>query len=191
MRGENGLEPEEAVLGHTVRRLREERRMALRELAELAGVSSSFVSQVERGIANPSVASLRRIAEALDTSIGALFDGTRTAGSLVPANERPRMVHPGRNWEDFLLTPQTAHRLQVILSIIEPGEGSGEEPYSHDSDEECVIVLKGSLEFHVAGETYLMSEGDSLTFESRRPHWNRNPGDTKAEVLWVITPPSY
>jgi transcriptional regulator with XRE-family HTH domain len=185
------LEPEEAVLGHTVRRLREERGMALRELADLAGVSSSFVSQVERGIANPSVASLRRIAEALGTSIGALFDGSRTAGSFVAASERPRMVHPERNWEDFLLTPQTAHRLQVILSVIEPGEGSGEEPYSHDSDEECVIVLKGSLEFHVAGETYLMNEGDSLTFESRRPHWNRNPGETKAEVLWIITPPSY
>jgi mannose-6-phosphate isomerase-like protein (cupin superfamily) len=36
-----------------------------------------------------------------------------------------------------------------------------------------------------------MNEGDSLTFESRRPHWNRNPGETKAEVLWIITPPSY
>jgi transcriptional regulator with XRE-family HTH domain len=185
------MEPDESVLGRTVRSLREERGMALRELADLAGVSSSFVSQVERGIANPSVASLRRIAEALGTSIGALFDGRESGGKLVLASDRARMVHPERKWEDFLLTPKTARRLQVILSIIEPGEGSGDEPYSHDSDEECVVVLKGSLEFHVAGETYLMSEGDSLTFESRQPHWNRNPGDTKAEVLWIITPPSY
>lgn len=182
---------EELVLGRSVRQLREDRGMALRELAEKADVSSSFVSQVERGVANPSVASLRRIADALGTSIGALFDGDQSAGQFIAVSDRARMVHPERKWEDFLLTPQTARRLQVILSIIEPGEGSGEEPYSHDSDEECVVVLKGSLEFHVADETYLMNEGDSLTFESRQPHWNRNPGDTKAEVLWVITPPSY
>lgn len=185
------MKPEEFVLGRTVRQLREDRGMAMRELAEKAGVSSSFVSQVERGIANPSVASLRRIAEALGTSIGALFDGRDTVGTFVPASERPRMVHPERKWEDFLLTPQTARRLQVILSIIEPGEGSGDEPYSHDSDEECVIVLKGSLEFNISGEAYVMNEGDSLTFESRQLHWNRNPGPSKAEVLWIITPPSY
>ena len=182
---------EEFVLGRTVRQLREDRGMAMRELADRAGVSSSFVSQIERGVANPSVASLQRIAEALGTSIGALFDGSDRIGKLVLLAERPRMVHPERKWEDFLLTPQNARRLQVILSIIEPGEGSGEEPYTHDSDEECVIVLKGGLEFHVAGETYQMNEGDSLTFESRQPHWNRNPGPSKAEILWIITPPSY
>ena len=185
------MDREEFVLGRTVRQLREDRNMAMRELADKAGVSSSFVSQVERGVANPSVASLQRIAAALGTSIGALFDGNEKIGKFIPVAERPRMVHPERKWEDFLLTPQTARRLQVIMSHIEPGEGSGDEPYSHDSDEECVIVLKGALEFHVGGEAYEMNEGDSLTFESRQPHWNRNPGPSKAEILWIITPPSY
>jgi mannose-6-phosphate isomerase-like protein (cupin superfamily) len=164
--------------------------MSLRQLADDAEVSESFVSQVERGRANPSVASLRRLAEALGTSVGALFDGG-SAGKVIRANSRPGLVHPTGKWEDFLLTPQSARRLQVILSVIEAGEGSGEEPYSHDSDEECVVVLKGSLEVHIGGESFMLNEGDSLTFESRLPHWNRNPGEIKTEVLWIITPPSY
>ncbi|MFN2489281.1 MAG: helix-turn-helix domain-containing protein [Actinomycetota bacterium] len=185
------MEQEELRLGRSVRRLRAERALSLKQLAERASVSESFISQVERGVANPSVASLRRIAEALGTSIGALFDGRKLKGVVVRADDRAQLMHPRRKWQDFLLTPQAAKRLQVILSVIEPGAGSGKKPYAHDSDEECVIVLQGRLEFRIEDESYVLEEGDSLTFESRLPHWNRNPGDTKTEVLWIITPPSY
>lgn len=182
---------EERELGTRIRRLREDRGHSLREVAESAGVSESFLSQVERGVASPSVASLRRIAEALGESVGSFFGGPAVAGTLVRVRDRRRLVHPQRHWEDVLLTPPGSRRLQVILSTIEPGAGSGEEPYTHDSDEECVIVLRGCLEFWVEEERFDLQEGDALVFESRRPHRNRNPGPGKAEVLWVITPPSY
>jgi transcriptional regulator with XRE-family HTH domain len=181
----------EMDLGRKVRSLRESRGMSLKDLAKQAGVSESFVSQIERGVANPSVASLRRLAEALGSSVGALFQGPETGGRLVRVQDRARLVDPARRWEDFLVTPREAKRLQVILSVIEPGEGSGDEPYSHDSDEECVLVLRGTLEFHVGDESYLLTKGDSLLFESRTAHWNRNPGPGKTEVLWITTPPSY
>jgi transcriptional regulator with XRE-family HTH domain len=181
----------ELDLGRKVRSLREARGLSLKALAEGAGVSESFVSQIERGVANPSVASLRRLSEALGASVGSLFEGPATRGRLVRSHERARLVDPARRWEDFLITPRDAARLQVILSVIEPNAGSGDEPYSHESDEECVIVLKGRLEFRVGDDEYLLDEGDSLVFESRVPHWNRNPGPSKAEVLWITTPPSY
>lgn len=163
----------------------------MKRLAEMAKVSESFISQVERGVANPSVASLRRIAGALSIPVAKLFEGPPHEHRVVRASDRPRLTHPQRKWRDYLLTPETAKRLQVILTVIEPGEGSGQEPYSHDSDEECVVVLRGSLEFGIGEENYLLEEGDSITFESRIPHWNRNPGPASAEVVWIITPPSY
>ena len=179
-------------LGRRIRSLRERRGLSLRAVAEAAGMSESFLSQVERGVASPSVASLRGIAEALQESVAAFFaDGDEVAGKLVRVADRRRLVHPKRHWEDTLLTPRTSKRLQVILSTVEPGQGSGEEPYSHDSDEECVLLLKGRLEFWVGEEHYVMEEGDSLLFESRLPHRNVNPGPGQAKVLWVITPPSY
>jgi transcriptional regulator with XRE-family HTH domain len=181
----------ELELGRRIRILREEKGLPLRAVAEGAAVSESFLSQVERGVASPSVASLRRIAEALGESVAAFFEGPVVRGRVVRASERLRMVHPRRQWEDMLLTPRESRRLQVILSTIEPGAGSGDEPYSHDSDEECVIVLKGQLVFWVGEERYELDEGDSILFESRIPHRNSNRGSTKAEVLWIITPPSY
>jgi transcriptional regulator with XRE-family HTH domain len=185
------MDADELRLGEAVRRLRDARGYSMKRLADDAGVSESFISQIERGVANPSVASLRRIAEALATSVAALFNNPSEARKLVKVSDRARLTHPKRKWEDYLLTPTAARNLQVILSVIEPGGGSGDEPYSHDSDEECVVVLKGEMEFRVGDESFVLEEGDSLTFESRIPHWNRNSGDSKAEVLWVITPPSY
>jgi transcriptional regulator with XRE-family HTH domain len=182
---------QELELGGRIRTVREEKGLSLRTVADAAGVSESFLSQVERGVASPSVASLRRVAEALGESVGALFDGPSVSGRLVRVQDRRRLVHPERHWEDVLLTPRTSRRLQVILSTIEAGAGSGEEPYTHDSDEECVVVLTGRLEFWVGDERFDLEEGDTLVFESRRPHRNRNPGPGKAQVLWIITPPSY
>jgi transcriptional regulator with XRE-family HTH domain len=182
---------EELELGVRIRALRERRGLSLRVVAERAGVSESFVSQIERGVASPSVASLRALADALGESIASFFDGSEPVGKLVRVAERRRLVHPKRQWEDVLLTPRSSRRLQVILSTVEAGAGSGDEPYSHDSDEEFVLVLEGRLEFWVDDERFQMEEGDGLLFESRRPHRNRNPGPGKARVLWVITPPSY
>src|SRR5712671_311214 len=182
----------EPDLGLTIRRLRESRQLSLKEVAARSGLTQSFLSQVERNLTSPSVASLRRVAQAFGVPLTELFQGP-----VIPENrvvrraERRQLIHPSRQWRDYLLTPSLTGKLQVILSVIEPGGGSGEEPYAHDSDEECVVILRGRLEFWVGPDRYLLEEGDSIVFESRIPHRNRNPGPEQAEVLWITTPPSY
>ncbi len=186
---ETATEPD---LGLTIRRLRENRRLSLKEVAARSGLTQSFLSQVERNLTSPSVASLRKVAQAFGVPLTELFQGP-----VIPENrvvrraERRQLIHPSRQWRDYLLTPSLTGKLQVILSVIEPGGGSGEEPYAHDSDEECVIILRGRLDFWVGSDRYLLEEGDSIVFESRIPHRNRNPGPEQAEVLWITTPPSY
>ena len=77
------------------------------------------------------------------------------------------------------------------MSTIEPGGGTGDEPYAHDSDEEVVIVLEGSLELWVGDEFHLLADGDAITYSSRQPHRNRNPGPGRAVILFCATPPSF
>lgn len=178
-------------LGARIHALREDRGHSLKQLASATGLTQSFLSQVERDLTSPSVASLRKIAEALGVSVATFFGGGSPNGRLVRKDARPQLVHPKRRWRDSLLTPSLKGKLQVIWSEIEPGGGSGDEAYSHDSDEECVVVIHGKLDFWVGGEHYLLNAGDALTFESRTPHKNRNPGPGKTQVLWVMTPPSY
>jgi transcriptional regulator with XRE-family HTH domain len=185
------MSPTELQLGPRIRSLRRARNETLRELAEKAGVTESFLSQVEREVTSPSIASVQRIARALDLAIAELFVEEPSRGRVVRRGERRRIVYPGLRAVDEFLTAGLNGRLQVILSTIEPGGGTGDEAYSHESDEEVVVVLSGSLELWVADEHYLLHEGDAITYASRLPHRNVNPGLVKAIVLFCLTPPSF
>ncbi len=182
--------PTDLDLGARLRALRRSNRLTLRQLADRAAITESFLSQVERGVASPSIATVQRIAHALGLSIAELFT-ERPTSSLVRRSERNRISYPGLRAVDEFLTSAPNGRLQVILSTIEPGGGTGEEPYTHDSDEEVVIVLEGRLDVWVGAEHHVLHEGDALTLASRLPHRNTNRGDRPCRVLFCITPPSY
>ena len=182
---------EDLRLGGRIRALRQARRLTLRDVAERSGVTESFLSQVERDVTSPSIATVQRIARALDLSIAQLFAEEPQTGRVVRREARRRVEYAGLKAVDEFLTSNMAGRLQVILSTIEPGGGTGAEPYTHDSDEEVVVVLAGVLDLWVGDEHYVLREGDAITFPSRLPHWNVNHGDRPASVLFCLTPPSF
>jgi transcriptional regulator with XRE-family HTH domain len=183
--------PVEVALGTRIRTLRREGGMTLRQLADKAGFTESFLSQVERGVASPSIASVQRLAHGLGLSIGELFAEPPRSGRVVRRDERRRVTYPGLRAVDEFLTVGQDARLQVIESTIAPGGGTGDEAYAHESDEEVVVVLEGRLELWVGDEHYVLREGDAITYPSRIPHRNTNTGDRPARVLFCLTPPSY
>lgn len=180
----------ELQLGTRIRALRQARHLTLRDVAERAGVTESFLSQVERDVTSPSIATVQRIARALDLSIGQLFAEDHETGRVVRREARRRVAYPGLRSVDEFLTSNLAGRLQVVMSTIEPGGGSRAETYTHDSDEEVVVVLHGVLDLWVGDEHYVLREGDAITFQSRLPHWNTNHGDEPVTVLFCLTQPS-
>ena len=181
----------ELQLGSRIRALRQARHLTLRDVAERSGVTESFLSQVERDVTSPSIATVQRIARALDLSIAQLFVEQPELGRVVRREARRRVEYPGLQAVDEFLTANDAGRLQVILSTIEAGGGTGPEPYTHESDEEVVLVLSGVLDLWVGDEHYVLREGDAITYPSRLPHWNMNHGDRPAVVLFCLTPPSF
>ena len=178
-------------IGSGLRQARLSRGKTLREVARDAGVTESFLSQVERDVASPSIATLRRVAVALGLSIGEILDQAGPHGRLVRAADRRVVTYAGLHARDEFLTDGENARLQVIMSFIEPGGGTGAEAYAHESDEECLIVLAGSLDLWVGDEQYRLEVGDAIRYSSRMPHRNQNPGPGPAHVLFVLTPPSF
>jgi transcriptional regulator with XRE-family HTH domain len=179
------------VLGERLKAARTAHGLTLRQAAERSGLSRAFLSQVERGEASPSVASLAKIAEALDIHLAELFlpPFQRTEG-LVRATERVRMtLRPGEHWDE-VLSPSLNGKLLVLQSTILPGAGSG-SPYHHPADEECVIVMEGQLDVEVDGRVHTLGRGDALTYSSRRPHAWHNRGHEDVVAIWIITPPNY
>jgi transcriptional regulator with XRE-family HTH domain len=192
-RGERGLAVDDtsARLGRRLREIRMGRGLSLQDAARRAGLSKSFLSEVEQGRVSPSVASLTKIAAALGIPIGSLFEDQRSVGRLVRASERARLHYPVRGVTDYLLSPDLSGKLQVLYSVGAPGTSSGPKLYTHEADEECVVLLKGSLEIRVGDETYVLEPGDAITFPSRTPHGWRNIGCEPTESIWIITPPAY
>src|SRR5438552_2661246 len=98
--------PYEPDLGMTIRRLRESRQFSLKEVAARSGLTQSFLSQVERNLTSPSVASLRKVAQAFGVPLTELFQGpARPENRVVRRAERRQLIPPGRHWRDYLLTP--------------------------------------------------------------------------------------
>jgi quercetin dioxygenase-like cupin family protein len=90
---------------------------------------------------------------------------------------------------EYLLTPSREKRMQAILSDIESGGGSGDEPYSLPVDVEFVFVLDGRLGLNVAGEDVVLERGDAFTFPSGTEHTFRAEQESGlTRVLWVLSP---
>lgn len=179
-------------VGERLRAIRKLRRVTLRTVAERAELSESFLSQVERGRANASVASLKRIAGALGVSVADLFEpnGRTTRPRVLPQESRPSLTF-GTLGRKFMLTPRPLEHLQVMVGEFEPGGSTGDEPYTHGDSEELLLVLAGRVHLQLGSELLDLSQGDSVNYRSSTPHRVSNRGDEPAEVLFVISPPSY
>lgn len=177
-------------LGERLRAIRQLRRKTLKEVAGAAGISESFLSQLERGRSNATIATLQRLATALGIDVSDLF------GASAP---RPRVLR--RDARDFvawgllgrkaLLTPKPFHSLEVVVARFEPGGSTGDEPYTHGDSEELLVVVEGRVHVQLGTDVYEVAAGDSVHYESSTPHRVANAGEEAAEVLFVISPPSY
>jgi transcriptional regulator with XRE-family HTH domain len=183
----DGFDAAQARIGPQLRAARLAARMTMAEVAEKSGLTKGFVSKIERDLANVSVASLMRLCEALGISVGTLFRADR--GEVVRKGAYPPINFGGSRMREYLLTPAGEKRVQAILSDIEPGGGSGAEPYSLPADVEFVFVLGGQLQIGVAGELVVLEEGDAFTFPGSAEHTFRVlPAAGRARVLWVFSP---
>jgi transcriptional regulator with XRE-family HTH domain len=181
----------EVDVGERLRELRRRRRATLKTVADRSGLSESFLSQVERGRSNASVASLRRIADALGVSVADLFEPAGpTRPKVLRRDERPSLTF-GVLGRKLLLTPKPLQNLEVFVGELDPGGSTGAEPYTHGDSEELCVVLFGSVELELDGETHTLAEWDSIEYRSSTPHRITNVGEGLAEVMWIISPPSY
>lgn len=175
-------------IGDQLKAARMARRKTLDEVADAAGLTKGFLSKVERDQASASVASLIRICETLGLSVGELFNAP--AGNVVRRAAYPPINFGGSGMNEYLLTPNGERRLQAILSEIEPGGGSGDEPYSLPADVEFVFVVSGRLAVTLREEEEVVLEaGDTLTFAPHVPHTFRSAHEkANTQVLWVFSP---
>ncbi len=179
-------------LGEKIRSLRSLKHMTLRELSKKSGCSLGFLSQVERDKVSPTISSLRKISDALDTNIISLFEEEQKVDSIVvKKSQRGRFENKRSKVRYELLRPQFSDTTIEALYMYLDGEASsGQIPHSHEG-EELAIVVKGKLKIEVGGKVYTLEEGDSAVYKSSIPHRWVNPSKEPAEVIWINHPPTF
>lgn len=200
-------------IGPLVRRHRRHSRITLKEMAEKTGLSISFLSEIERGVAKPSMASLRKVAQALGISLLSFSDiedipearhrqvlypreenresGYVTKVNVVRSGQRKKLGYPDRPGFYELLTPDLNRRLEVLFVKIEPGFETGPEPIMDPPGEKFIYVLKGLYQMIINGETYVLNAGDSIYYPADSPLFFKNIGDEPVELVFVLTPPVF
>jgi mannose-6-phosphate isomerase-like protein (cupin superfamily)/DNA-binding transcriptional regulator YiaG len=186
-------------IGQRLRELREQHRLTMRGLAELAGVSASLISDVERGRVEPSISALKRLAGALDTTLIYFFseDGPSEDRVVRRADRRalgrpsfagPGNPEPGIHFE--LASPDSTETIEAIYGRYDVGASMGDEPVTHEG-EEWGMVLTGRLKVWVGDDIYFLEPGDAISFPSTTPHRMANAADEVTEYIWIDTPKSF
>ena len=181
-------------LGIRIRYLRLARGLRMRDVAQTAGCSESMISKIETGHTAPSLRVLHRIANALDTSIAALFEARGTNAIVQRAGARKLLTlkketESERIWLERIAPTRADSLLECNIHIVEPGAES-DGAISHEG-EELGYVLEGCIELTVDGEQYYVQAGDSFVFTSTQSHRYYNPGHLMARVLWINTPVTF
>jgi len=188
-------------VGLRVREARVDAGLTVRELARRIGVSASHVSQVERGIGAFSVPALYAVARELDVSMHALLDPPAkdaagpTGGALVGgdlersgivqrAGEHPSiMLGSGPRWSR--LTAGGEENAEFLEVVYAPHTARPEVDIRHEG-REYGIVIAGELTVEVDGATASLRPGDSIVFDSTRPHRFWNDSDAEVRAIWFV-----
>jgi len=183
--------PEDALVGARLRHARTKRGLSLRRAAELATLSPSYLSLIERGLAEPSVSMLQQVAAAYGGTLLEFFGagGATHASKLVRRTERRRLRGFDRvEIEDLVTFPSAV--LEVNIFTVAPGAGSGGD-YAHEG-EEAIFALDGELDVWLdSSEHYHIVAGDTLYFASTQRHRWVNQSSAPARLFWVNTPPTF
>jgi len=159
----------ESIVGQQIRKLRKQRGLSLRALAEICGMSANAISLIERSENSPNVSSLHQMAIALNVPITDFFYQESEPTTLfVKKDHGVRYTNNGVELESLGIGLPN-QQLEPFRLMIEPGSGSAKDPITHPGHE-FVYCLEGEIDYYVDEQNYHLGVGDSLLLEASIPH---------------------
>jgi transcriptional regulator with XRE-family HTH domain len=176
-------------LGRAIRRRRHAASLTLATVSERAGISVSMLSQVERGLLDPSLDTLRNIADALGTASFRLLAEEGPVAGVVRRGERRPLTDEAGDLHAQLLSPSAEGAFAITTWELQPGDsrlGDGRA----DPGEEANLLLQGAARLELGDELIELATGDCVTFDQRSPHRMTAVGRDSLIVLAVVCPPA-
>lgn len=176
-------------IGKQVRERRKELGLSLRDLGELAGVTASFLSQVENEQVSPSLNSLQGIATALNVPMFSLLNDT-PSGNVVRVGDRRKFSFEDSKISYDLLTPDFTRQMMAYLISIEPNANRMAQPLARPT-EQWMHVVEGRMRIVIGDETYLLEVGDTVYYDGDLLREFGSVSDENLVIMCCITPPVF
>ena len=184
-----------------IRRLRKKQKLTLSKLAKRCNCSPSFLSRVETGAANPSLATLMSIARELGVKLDELFYGKEVGDEISPCVISPskrKTLILRDELQIQLLSRGAGIPIEFMLVKLPPETSDGIGIFTNDEADlhthegvECGLLLQGTLDVHVEDKIYHLKPGDAITINSNTPHKLSNTGKEEALAVWVDSRPFF
>lgn len=201
-------------VGKKIRAERTKRGLTLEWMAERTGLSRSCISNMERGLTEPGISSLEKIADKLQLDMISLLgektavavEGEDYSNSAAPESREPGFIQDvivvepdrrktftlaGSDIHYELLTPDLDRRFQAHLFRAEPGGELGAQTAAGPPGEKFVLVLKGAMEMRTGDEVHVLKPGAAIYFPADVPYSWKVIGEEALEVLEVVCPPRF
>ncbi|WP_425449292.1 helix-turn-helix domain-containing protein [Dethiothermospora halolimnae] len=177
-------------IGEKIKRLRVRNSLTQEELANRCELTKGFISQIERDLTSPSIATLMDILEGLGTNVRDFFNEIENEKIVfqkedVFVKEDDSNKHKV-NW--IISNAQKNLMEPILIELDKKGKSTIDEPHE---GEEFGYVIEGIVKVHLGKEVHKVKKGESFYFKANATHFISNGGKGKAKVLWVSTPPSF
>lgn len=183
------------MIGSRLREARKKEELTLNELAKITGFSPSYISQVERGLTEPSITSLRRFCLVLDKKMYFFLEEDASDPVIVRKHNRQKLKISSSNVVYEFVSPMMRQapivpKFEVIEVTVSPKKYSSEESYSHNVDE-IIMVLEGTLSIIFNEKEVTLKKGDSIYLAPNTSQRLFNPSDEILVFLSIMTPAIY
>lgn len=177
--------------GSKIRKVREKKGLTLKDVADRLNVSESLISQIERDKISPAIDTLLSIIDVLDIDLDYIFSDFKKERDviLVKKDDVRKIIQNGVTYYQLSrISDDEKHEIEAYILEIEPHSEKGSSEYGHPG-KELGYIIEGSGEFIIGNKSYILNEGDSISFSASVPHLLKNIGDKKLRAFWVVTPP--
>lgn len=177
-------------IGAKIKELRIRKSLTQEELADRCELSKGFISQLERDLTSPSIATLMDILQCLGTNLEEFFTDTTSEEVVFHKTDYfEKIDNELKNKIEWIIPNAQKNMMEPILLTLE-ADGSTYPDNPHEG-EEFGYVLSGAITIHIGNKTFKAKKGESFYFTPNKSHYISAHGKTGAMLLWVSTPPSF
>lgn len=177
-------------IGEKLKRLRMEKQLTQEELANRCELSKGFISQLERDLTSPSIATLTDILDVLGTNLKGFFSEDYQEKVVFTKEDMFETSDDKLKYNLLWLVSNAQKNFMepILITLEENGRYTEEEPHE---GEEFGYLLSGAIMLHLGNKKYKVRKGESFYFKPTVNHFISNAGSSIAKVIWISSPPSF